>query len=104
LFVYAAAIGIAGGFVVAVNLMNLSIGGFMTHVQSAIGVPDLILGLLKSMAFGIWIAISSCRIGLKAGRSATDVGNAATRAAVSGIVGVIAIDAVFDVCANAMGI
>jgi phospholipid/cholesterol/gamma-HCH transport system permease protein len=41
---------------------------------------------------------------LKAGRSATDVGRAATAAAVSGIVGVIAIDAVFDVCANAFGI
>jgi len=60
--------------------------------------------LVKSTAFGSWIAIAGCRIGLKAGRSATDVGHAATTAAVSGIVGVIALDAVFDVCANVFGI
>jgi phospholipid/cholesterol/gamma-HCH transport system permease protein len=41
---------------------------------------------------------------MKAGRSATDVGHAATTAAVSGIVGVIALDALFDACANALGI
>jgi phospholipid/cholesterol/gamma-HCH transport system permease protein len=41
---------------------------------------------------------------MKAGRSATDVGHAATTAAVSGIVGVIALDALLDACANALGI
>jgi phospholipid/cholesterol/gamma-HCH transport system permease protein len=41
---------------------------------------------------------------LGAGRSATDVGRAATTAAVSGNVGVIALDALFDVCAEALGI
>jgi phospholipid/cholesterol/gamma-HCH transport system permease protein len=104
LFVYGAAIGIAGGFGVAVSLMNLSAGGFLAHLRSAIADADLALGLVKSVTFGAWIAISSCQIGLKAGRSATDVGQAATRAAVSGIIGVIALDALFDVCANALGI
>jgi phospholipid/cholesterol/gamma-HCH transport system permease protein len=104
LFMYAAALGILGGFAVAVYLMNISAGGFITHLRDAVSGKDMLLGLAKSTAFGGWIAIASCHIGLKAGRSATDVGRAATAAAVSGIVGVIAIDAVFDVCANALGI
>jgi phospholipid/cholesterol/gamma-HCH transport system permease protein len=104
LFMYAGAIGILGGFAVAVYLMNISAGGFITHLKGAVTGRDILLGLAKATAFGGWIAIASCHIGLKAGRSATDVGRAATSAAVSGIVGVIAIDAVFDVCANALGI
>jgi phospholipid/cholesterol/gamma-HCH transport system permease protein len=104
LFMYAAALGILGGFAVAVYLMNISAGGFITHLRGAVSDRDIFLGLAKATAFGSWIAIASCHIGLKAGRSATDVGRAATAAAVSGIVGVIAIDAVFDVCANALGI
>jgi phospholipid/cholesterol/gamma-HCH transport system permease protein len=104
LFMYAAALGILGGFAVAVYLMNISAGGFITHLRGAVTGSDILLGLAKATAFGGWIAIASCHIGLKAGRSATDVGRAATSAAVSGIVGAIAIDAVFDVCANAFGI
>ena len=104
LFMYAAALGILGGFAVAVYLMNISAGGFITHLRGAVTGRDIFLGLAKATAFGGWIAIASCHIGLKAGRSATDVGRAATAAAVSGIVGVIGIDAVFDVCANALGI
>lgn len=104
LFMYAGALGILGGFAVAVYLMNISAGSFITHLRDAVTEKDILLGLAKATAFGSWIAIASCHIGLKAGRSATDVGRAATSAAVSGIVGVIAIDAVFDVCANAFGI
>jgi len=104
LFIYAAAVGIAGGLLVAISLMNLSVGSFLMHLRSAVAESDLFLGLVKSMTFGVWIAISSCRIGLQAGRSATDVGLAATTAAVGGIVGVIALDAVFDVCANSLGL
>lgn len=47
-------------------------------------------------------AIAGCQCGLKAGRSAADVGMAATTAVVIGIVGVIALDAIFAVCAHAL--
>jgi phospholipid/cholesterol/gamma-HCH transport system permease protein len=104
LCMYAGAVGILGGLAVAVYLMNISVGGFVTHLRGAVAGSDIVLGLAKVTAFGSWIAIAGCRIGLKAGRSATDVGHAATTAAVSGIVGVIALDAVFDVCANVFGI
>jgi phospholipid/cholesterol/gamma-HCH transport system permease protein len=43
---------------------------------------------------------------VSAGRASgrPDVGRAATMAAVTAIVGVIALDALFDVCTNAIGI
>jgi phospholipid/cholesterol/gamma-HCH transport system permease protein len=101
---YAGALGIFGGFAVAVYTMHISAGTFAAHLLDAVAGADIVLGLAKSVAFGAWIALAGCRIGLSAGRSATDVGRAATTAAVSGIVGVIALDALFDVCAEALGI
>jgi phospholipid/cholesterol/gamma-HCH transport system permease protein len=104
LWAYASALGIFGGFAVAVFMMHMSAGTFVAHLRAAVAGADIALGLSKSVVFGVWIAIAGCRIGLGAGRSATDVGHAATTAAVSGIVGVIALDALFDVCAEAFGI
>jgi phospholipid/cholesterol/gamma-HCH transport system permease protein len=101
---YAGAVGILGGFAVAVCMMHITAGTFTSHLLDAVAGTDILLGLAKSIAFGSWIALAGCRIGLGAGRSATDVGRAATTAAVSGIVGVIALDALFDVCAEALGI
>jgi phospholipid/cholesterol/gamma-HCH transport system permease protein len=65
-------------------------------------VAEVFFGLSKSIAFGALIAIAGCRVGLRAGRSAADVGRAATTAVVVGIVGVIALDAIFAVCANTL--
>jgi phospholipid/cholesterol/gamma-HCH transport system permease protein len=101
---YAAALGIFGGCAVAVFMMNIAGGVVTVHLRAAVAGSDIFLGLAKSIAFGSWIAIAACHIGLRSGRSATDVGRAATTASVSGIVGVIALDAMFDLCAEALGI
>jgi phospholipid/cholesterol/gamma-HCH transport system permease protein len=84
-------------------MLNLAPMTFLDHVQSAVAGSQIVFGLSKSVAFGVLIAVTGCRVGLRAGRSAADVGHAATSAVVAGIVGVIALDAVFAVCANALG-
>jgi phospholipid/cholesterol/gamma-HCH transport system permease protein len=104
LYLYGSAIGILGGYLVAVSMLNISPGLFMAQIRSAVTMDQIAFGLIKSIAFGALIALAGCRIGLKAGRSATDVGHAATRAVVVGIIGVIMLDAVFAVCANALDI
>ena len=103
LYLYGCVIGIIGGFIVAIAMLHLSASGFQSQLLGALSGGQLLFGLVKSVAFGALIAILGCRIGLRAGRSATDVARAATSAVVAGIVGVIALDAVFAVCANALG-
>ena len=103
LYLYGSAAGILGGFAVAVAMLNLSPETFIAQTRGAVAGSEVLFGLTKSIAFGALIAIAACRIGIKAGRSSADVGHAATRAAVTGIVGVIVLDAVFAVCANALG-
>ena len=76
----------------------------MNQTIDAVPLDQFVFGFSKSIAFAIMIGVTSCRIGLVAGRSAADVGVAATRAVVVGIVGVIAMDAVFAVIADVVGI
>jgi phospholipid/cholesterol/gamma-HCH transport system permease protein len=54
--------------------------------------------------FGVLVALIGCHCGLRAPRSAAGVGSATTSAVVGSIVGVIALDAVFAVCANVLKI
>jgi len=102
LYLYGSAIGILGGFAVAVATLHISATIFMTQAAGAVTMAEVFFGLAKSVAFGALIAIAGCRVGLRAGRSAADVGHAATTAVVVGIVGVIALDAIFAVCANTL--
>lgn len=102
LYLYASAVGIFGGFVVAISMLNLSPEAFIEQTRLSVAGSQIIFGLVKSVAFGVLIAIAGCQAGIRAGRSAADVGRAATTAVVIGIVGVIALDAVFAVCANAL--
>jgi phospholipid/cholesterol/gamma-HCH transport system permease protein len=102
LYLYGSVVGILGGFTVAIAMLHISPETFIAQTRAAVTVGEVLFGLTKSIAFGALIGVVGCRIGLKAGRSTSDVGDAATSAVVVSIVGVIALDAIFAVCANAL--
>jgi len=104
LYLYGCLVGILGGFVVAISMLNITAVGFLHQTLDAVPISQFVFGFIKTIAFAIMIGVTSCQIGLQAGRSAADVGVAATKAVVVGIVGVIAMDAVFAVIANVIGI
>jgi phospholipid/cholesterol/gamma-HCH transport system permease protein len=104
LYLYGCLVGMLGGFVVSISMLNITSLGFLHQTLDAVPFDQFVFGFAKTIAFAIMIGLTSCRIGLQAGRSAADVGTAATRAVVIGIVGVIAMDAVFAVLADVVGI
>ena len=104
LYLYGCLVGMVGGFVVSIGMLNVTGAGYFNQTLGAVGFGQFAFGFIKSIAFALLIGVTSCRIGLKAGRSAADVGVAATRAVVIGIVGVIAMDAVFAVIADILGV
>ncbi|RFD20039.1 ABC transporter permease [Komagataeibacter melaceti] len=104
LYLYGCLIGMFGGFCVSYIMLHVSPLGYFHETLQALPLDQFTFGFIKSFVFGTFIGLTSCRIGLKAGRSAADVGIAATKAVVVGIVGVIALDAVFAVIANVIGI
>jgi phospholipid/cholesterol/gamma-HCH transport system permease protein len=104
LYIYACAFGLMGGLVVGVATLDLSATAYLVETRGALNSTQFVFGLVKVIAFGALVALAGCHIGLSAGRSAADVGRAATSAVVAGIVGVIALDGIFAICADALGI
>lgn len=104
LYVYGCLAGLLGGFVVGASMLQLAPHAYFDRTVSVLNFNHIGLGLSKAFAFGLLVALAGCYHGLHAQRNAAGVGEATTRAVVMGIVGVIALDAIFAVCANALGV
>jgi len=104
LFIYAVITGLFGGMVVASGMLNVSTAAYIDRVADALSWAHLGLGLAKAFVFGALIGLVGCYCGLYAKRNAAGVGVATTSAVVVAIVGIIVLDAVFAVCANALDI
>ncbi len=104
LYLYGCLIGLLGGLIVAMTMLGITAQSYLQETLAAVPLNRFVFGFGKCIAFGLLIGVASCQIGLRAGRSAADVGAAATRAVVVGIVGVIALDAAFAVLANGAGL
>jgi phospholipid/cholesterol/gamma-HCH transport system permease protein len=103
LYVYACAAGLTGGLLVASGMMDLAPTAYLDRTAEALNATQFALGASKALFFGFLVAMTACWYGLHAERSAAGVGQATTNAVVAAIVAVIAMDAVFAVCANALG-
>jgi phospholipid/cholesterol/gamma-HCH transport system permease protein len=74
------------------------------QIYQAADLTDLLGGLAKTLVFGGLIAEIGCLRGLQTGTGASAVGNAATRAVVSSIVAIVAVDGIFAVVYYFLGI
>ena len=82
LTVFADAIGIAGGLLIAVTKLNLEGASYINATFTAMEVSDVIGGLIKATFFGMIIAIIGCYHGLTTTGGAEGVGKSTTRAVV----------------------
>ena len=104
LYVYGCTFAILGGMWVSAPILDLSSAAYLVELREAVGGANFAIGGLKAVVFGALVALLGCHYGLQADRSAAGVGYATTNAVVASIVGIIALDAVFAVCANALGV
>ena len=104
LVLYADVMGILGGALVAVGVYDISIMQFFGRVKSALGFSHFFIGLFMGVVFGALVALSGCLRGMQCGRSASDVGEAATSAVVTSIVAIILATAVITVLCDIIGI
>ena len=101
LTLYADFIGICGGLVVALS-MDLTYNQFVNQLMTAVDLTNFSVGIIKSFAFGLIVAVMGCLRGMQCGNSSAAVGQAATRAVVSGITVMIVADALFAVIFNTL--
>ena len=80
--VFAGLLGICGGMLVSYSQLDVSPTTFQIDALSTLTQKDMYTGLLKSVVFGITIAIVGCTQGLVTRGGATGVGVATRRAVV----------------------
>jgi phospholipid/cholesterol/gamma-HCH transport system permease protein len=104
LCIYADLMGILGGYVVGIGMLDLTSTQYFQQTTASITVMHFAFGVFKSAVFGVVVAFAGCIQGMNCGRSASAVGNAATSAVVSSIVAIIVLDGMFAVITSVLGI
>lgn len=104
LCLYADLMGILGGMVVGVGLMDLGLVQYYRQTAAAVNLWNLGIGLFSGMVYGVIVALAGCMRGIQCARSASAVGDAATSAVVTAIVGIIVSTAFITVLCNILGI
>jgi len=104
LCLYADLMGILGGLIVGVFMLDLNVMEYITMTQQSVKLQDFWIGLFHSAVFGVLVALAGCLRGMQCGRSASAVGEAATSAVVTGTVSIIVATAVITVICNILGI
>ncbi|MFZ0134204.1 MAG: ABC transporter permease [Desulfobacterales bacterium] len=104
LCLYANVMGILGGMVVGVGMLDIGFVQYYNETAKAVNLWNLGIGIFCGIVFGVIVALSGCMRGMQCGRSASAVGSAATSAVVTAIVGIIVSTAVITVLCNLLGI
>jgi phospholipid/cholesterol/gamma-HCH transport system permease protein len=104
LCLYADAVGMLGGAIVAVGMLDLGALQYLQELARSVRTADVVLGVVKSAVFGVLVAYAGCRCGMESGRSAAAVGGAATKAVVTAIVLLVVADGLFAVLCETLGI
>lgn len=104
LCLYANLMGILGGMVVGVGMLDIGFMEYYNETAAAVGLWNLGIGIFSGIVFGVIVALAGCMRGMQCGRSASAVGDAATSAVVTAIVGIIVSTALITVLCNMLGI
>jgi phospholipid/cholesterol/gamma-HCH transport system permease protein len=104
LCVYADLVGILGGAVIGIGMLNLGTEQYYQQTVSSLTLTHVVVGLIKGGIFGVLVALAGCMRGMQSGRSASAVGAAATSAVVTAIVWIIVCDAVATVICDVLGV
>ncbi len=85
-------VGIVGGYLIGVKLLNIDEGSFLNKLYYYVEVNDLLGGLVKAAFFGFAISLISCYQGFNTKNGAQGVGRATTQAVVISSVTVLVMD------------
>ena len=101
---YSILIGIAGGAVVGLGVLQISLVQYWNQTLGSMGLNDILVGVAKAAVFGVIVALTGCQRGMKCQNNAAAVGNAATSAVVLAITWIVASDAIIDVLLDVLGL
>ncbi|MBE6454362.1 MAG: ABC transporter permease [Alphaproteobacteria bacterium] len=96
--------GIIGGGVVAIFILDIAPQQYVHFSVEAFGLNNFLVGLFHGLVYGVIISACGCYYGIACGRNADSVGLATTKAVVSSIVIMIVATGIITWICQAMGI
>ncbi len=96
LTLYSMLMGVLGGVIVMLSL-GFPIAAIYNQIVASVALGDIMVGLAKGAVFGVIVSFVGCLRGLQTRTGPSAVGEAATRAVVSGILLIIVADAIFSI-------
>ena len=104
LTLYADVVGMLGGMVVGMFVMDFSFHHYIEQTQTSLNsMWDIYSGLAKTIVFGGIIGMVGCNKGLNCGNDSAALGQAVTSAVVTSITLIVVADAFFEVFYSMMG-
>jgi len=88
-------VGIAGGMLIGVYSLEMNYNLYYSYTVDYLVMRDIITGLIKSVAFGMIIAMVGCYYGFSVRGGAEGVGRATTSSVVTSIFLIIVADLIF---------
>lgn len=101
---FADIMGLAGGAVMALLTLDISLSQYLRQLQGAVSASTFWVGIVKAPVFALVIGLVGCFQGLSVSGSAESVGRRTTRAVVVSIFLVLVLDAGFSVLFSVMGV
>jgi phospholipid/cholesterol/gamma-HCH transport system permease protein len=75
-------IGIFGGYIIGVRVLGVGEGNYFEEMANYVDMKDILLGIYKSLSFGVLITWVCCYKGYYTGFGAEGVSKATTQAVV----------------------
>jgi len=85
-------VGLLGGYVISILVYQIDLGQVLELFRHWVDPVDYVQGLIKSVIFGIAMALAACYQGFNVRGGAKEVGRATTAAVVSSSVSVLILD------------
>jgi phospholipid/cholesterol/gamma-HCH transport system permease protein len=97
LTIYADLLGIVGGLIVGVTMLDLTVYSYIQETKWILTVFDFTSSFVKSLVFAFVISVIGCQRGFEVRGGAAAVGTATTSSVVASIFLIIVVDSVFAI-------
>ncbi|MBX7430521.1 ABC transporter permease [Mycobacterium sp. Y57] len=87
-------VGITGSFLFAVLIQHVTPGAFAASLTLLVGLPDVIIALVKAALFGLAASLIACYKGISVGGGPAGVGNAVNETVVYGFMALFVINVI----------
>jgi phospholipid/cholesterol/gamma-HCH transport system permease protein len=92
LTVISVVVGALGGWVVSKSILGIASSVYTTSARAGLNYQDIMGTLLKSVTFGLFVAVIGCRCGLRTYGGTVGVGRSTTQSVVASIVTILISD------------